>query len=128
MNINQFKKLLNQDSIFNHTTLLNEVNELKLDLNNLLSEFIKFQKSLEIMDSVKYGELYCRHEFIKDIEKITLYVYNGCYIEYNENPSKFYLELYNGGYEGTLYNCEIHLFISFYIYEYITIEKLDKIN
>lgn len=125
MNLKQFKKELNKNSIFADETLLSEVIENKFDINKLYNEFVKFRKSIKIMSSKEYGKKYSRIEFYEDIEEFTLCDYNGCFIEYNKNPVKFYVPLYNGGYEGILSDCEIYLFIHFYMYEYINRKKLE---
>ena len=127
MNKRQFtNSLKNTNNLCNPKTLLDEVNENEIDINKLYDEFIIFRKSLKIMSSKKYGKLYSRFEFAEDIKEFTIYCYNGCFIEYDENPTKFHVPLYNSGFEGTLSDCEIHLFVEFYMYEYIGLDKLTK--
>mgnify|MGYP003140617471 CR=1 FL=1 len=125
MNKSQFiNKLKNTNNLFANKTLLDEVNENEIDINKLHNEFVIFRSSLKVMSSTDYGTEYGRLEFAEDIEEFTIYCYNGCFIEYNEEPTKFHVPLYNSGFEGTLTDCEIHLFIEFYMYECIGLDKL----
>ena len=111
-------------SLFNKYTLMDEVNINNIDINKLYNEFIKFRNSIVVMSSKDYAKKYSRLEFEED--NTTLYVYNGCYIEYGTYPSEFYLPLYNTWYEGNLSNCELYLFMHFYMYEYIGIDNLKR--
>tara|TARA_B100000902_G_scaffold392542_1_gene445112 strand:+ start:685 stop:1071 length:387 start_codon:yes stop_codon:yes gene_type:complete len=111
-------------SLFNKYTLMDEVNNEDININKLYIEFIKFRNSIKLMTSKEYGKKYSRLEFDEDIEEFTLYDYNGCFIEWNEVPNKYYVPLYNSGFEGTLKECEIYLFILFYMYECIETDKI----
>ena len=124
MNKNMIKNELNKKCLFEDKFLIDEVNDNDININKLYNEFIKFRSSLEIMTSKEYGKKYSRFEFVQDIKEFTLYNYNGCFIEYNKNPRKFYVPLYNSGFEGILSDCEIYLFIHFYIYECIGLDNL----
>ena len=97
MNKNMFKNELNKKCLFEDKFLIDEVNDNDININKLYNEFIKFRNSLEIMTSKEYGKKYSRFEFVQDIKEFTLYNYNGCFIEYNKNPRKFYVPLYNSG-------------------------------
>ena len=114
INLTQFKNLLKIDNIFQKSdckNLLDEINYNNICINKLYKQFIKFKKSLKIMSSIEYGKKYSRLEFVEDIKEFTLYDYNGCFIEYNKNTIKFYVPLYNSGFD--IYECigvdSIHL-------------------
>ena len=118
------KQLKNTESLFNKYTLMDEVNNEDININKLYAEFLKFLAAMKLMTSKEYGKKYSRFEFDEDIKEFTLYDYNGCFIEWNETPNKYYVPLYNSGFEGTLKKCEIYLFIEFYIYECIGLDKI----
>ena len=122
MHLKQFKNELNKKSLFSNELLIDEVNDNDIDIDKLYDEFIKFRSSIEIMSSYDYAKKYSADEFEDD--NTTLYVYNGCFIEYSENPGKFYVPLYNSWFEGILSDCEIYLYIHFYMYEYVGLNNL----
>lgn len=121
-----FKKLLEQKSMMVngdgvYGTLMDIVTIDNLCINKLYNGFISMRNDLKILKPQDFWKEYGVEDFAKDS---AIFTYNGCWIEMVGGDSlTCRLEICRDDFKGSLIDCEMQLFMNWYMYEYCDIDQ-----